>query len=93
MTTFLEAPDDTRGAALAVTSDAAMQWQEVEPGFWAANADGNFGGTVERQGRRFCARDAVGTVLDVFADAASARARVTERYAVRADHDQVGVRS
>ncbi|GAA4179845.1 hypothetical protein [Gryllotalpicola koreensis] len=86
MTTFLEAPGDRRDAqaaapAAATSGAAAMQWREVEPGFWAASIDGNFGGTVERMGRRFCARDALGTVLDVFADAASARHGVAERYA------------
>jgi hypothetical protein len=86
VTTFLEAPGDRRDAQAAaadaaVPGAACLQWREVEPGFWAASADGNFGGTVERVGKRFCARDALGTVLDVFADAASARHRVAERFA------------
>ncbi|GAA4158777.1 hypothetical protein GCM10022286_12190 [Gryllotalpicola daejeonensis] len=83
MTTFLEAPGDRRNAHAAAPAArrAGLLWQQVEPGFWVANADGNFGGTVERVGRRYCARDAMGTVLDVFADAASARDRVAERYA------------
>jgi hypothetical protein len=86
VTTSLEAPNDRREARAAVLdavgSDApALQWQEVEQGFWVANSGGNFGGTVEEAGRRYWARDAMGTILDVVADAASARGRVAERYA------------
>jgi hypothetical protein len=57
-----------------------MQWPEVEAGFWVAQADGNFGGTVERDGRRFLARDAHGVALGSFPDAARAKRAVEERF-------------
>jgi hypothetical protein len=67
-------------STLLTPTAAAMQWPEVEAGFWVANADGNFGGTVERAGRRFVARDALGGELGRFADAASAKRAVEERF-------------
>jgi hypothetical protein len=59
-----------------VHAPAGMRWLQVEAGFWVANVDGNFGGTVERVGERFHARDAMSVELGVFADAESAKSAV-----------------
>jgi hypothetical protein len=64
-----------------VPATPALQWLEVDSGFWVGSADGNFGGTIERAGRRYGARDALGAPLGSFTDVGSAKLAVSERFA------------
>jgi len=68
-----------------LTAPHTCLWPEVEPGFWVSNIGGNFGGTVERTGGGFLARDAMGVAVGTFPDAASAKRAVEERFRVSID--------
>lgn len=74
---------DTTGPHTAVRVQdpavPAMRWLQVESGFWVANVDGNFGGTIEQDGDRLHARDAMGVEVGEFTDVASAKRAVGER--------------
>ena len=65
--------DTVRGSNLGVDYAASL-WHEVEQGFWVANSEGVFLGTIERQqDGRYFARSAVSQGVGKFSTLALAQ--------------------
>lgn len=65
-------------------------WCQVEPGFWAGSADGEFRGTVERlEEGVYLARDATAAPVGEFSTLSEARVSIrTERRGLEGTHAQ-----
>ncbi|QNE45408.1 hypothetical protein F1C15_15660 (plasmid) [Frigoribacterium sp. NBH87] len=63
-------------APAPTTRLAAITLTEAEPGFWVANADGAFAGTVDHHGDHFYVRDCFSQYLGDYSDLTAATARL-----------------
>jgi hypothetical protein len=63
---------------------STFQVVEIEPGFWVANNEGAFAGTIDRSGTHFFLRDCFDRYLGDYPSLQIAKARLQEHFSALA---------